>query len=313
MISRRALLRMPAGLALAGLGVGAYSVVIEPNFLLAVTRYRVTPGGWPKGLRLRIAVITDLHACEPWMPVSRIRKIADVANALSPDLTVLLGDFSAGTHLVTGPILPEQWAEALSGLKAPLGVHAVLGNHDWWHGPLPEDPSDDGEGARRALGQMGAKIYENDALRLTKDGHAFWLLGLGDQMAFYMGKRIGWRGHDDLGATLGLLADDAPAILMAHEPFIFPRVPPRVALTLCGHTHGGQVNLPILGPIAAELRWGTPYVYGHYAENDRHLVISGGLGESILPVRFMRPPEIVEVTVEAPGAPSPALASPLPL
>lgn len=302
MISRRALLRLPAGLALAGLGLGTYSVVVEPNFLLNVARYRVTPKDWPRPLRLRIAVITDLHACEPWMPMARIRKIAQLANALQPDLTVLLGDFSAGTHLVSGPVPARQWAEALSELKAPLGVHAVLGNHDWWHGALVTDPPDDAESTRRALKQMGARLYENDAMRLTKDGTPFWLLGLGDQMAFYGGKRLGWRGHDDLSGTLALATDDAPAILMAHEPFVFRRVPNRVALTLCGHTHGGQINLPFIGPIAAELRWRTRRIYGHYVVEDRHLVISGGLGESVLPMRFMRPPEIVEVTVEAPGA-----------
>jgi len=259
----------------------------------------VTPKNWPPGLRLRIAVITDIHACEPWMPVSRIREIAQVANALSPDLIALLGDFAAGTLLASGPVTPQQWGEALSELKAPLGVHAVLGNHDWWHGPLPNDEPDDAEGVRRALKQMGARVYENDALRLTKNGQPFWLLGLGDQIAFYAGRRLGWRGHDDLDATLGLVTDDAPAIMLAHEPFIFSRVPKRVALTLCGHTHGGQVNLPLVGPVVAELRWRTRNVYGHFVEDDRHLVISGGLGESILPMRFMRPPEIVEVTVEA--------------
>lgn len=297
MISRRDLLRFPLAATLAGIGAGAYSVVIEPNFILDVTRYRVTPRDWPAGFALRIAVITDLHACEPWMPPARIRKIAELANALSPDLVALLGDFSAGTHLVSGAVQPEQWAEALSVLRAPLGVHAVLGNHDWWHGPLPGDRGDDGEAARRALKQMGARLYENDALRLVKDGQPFWLLGLADQMAEYYDGRRGWRGHDDLPATLRLVSDDAPAILLAHEPFIFRNTPKRVSLTLSGHTHGGQVNLPILGPIVAQARFRMAHVYGHLVEDDRHLVISGGLGESILPMRFMRPPEIVEVTV----------------
>jgi uncharacterized protein len=310
MISRRALLRMPLGFTLAGLGLGTYSVVVEPNFLLRVTRYRVTPRDWPKDLSLRIAVITDLHACEPWMPVSRIRKIAQIANALEPDLVALLGDFSAGTHIVSDAVLPEQWAEALSELKAPLGVHAVLGNHDWWHGPLVSDAPDGAESARRALKHMGAQLYENDARRLSKNGQPFWILGLGDQMADYLGPRLGWRGHDDLGATLALAADDAPAILLAHEPFVFDRLSGRVALTLCGHTHGGQINLPLLGPVAAYTRWKTNVVYGHYVAEGRHLVISAGLGESVLPMRFMRPPEIVEVTVEAAGSPVTALASP---
>jgi hypothetical protein len=299
MIDRRAFLRLPTGVALAG---AAWSVAIEPNFFLEVTRYRVTPKGWPADLTLRIAIITDLHACEPWMPPARIRRIAEVTNALSPDCVALLGDYSAGTHLVTGPVRPDQWAEALSVLKAPLGVHAVLGNHDWWHGPLASDPPDEADGARRALTQMGARVYENDALRLEKNGRPFWILGLADQLSDYFDARVGWAGRDDLDATLARVTDDAPAILLAHEPFIFSRVPKRVALTLCGHTHGGQINLPLLGPVVAELRFRTNRIYGHFVQDDRHLVISGGLGESILPMRFMRPPEIVEVTVTAEGA-----------
>lgn len=306
MISRRDFLRLNAGLLLSA-GVGGYSIILEPNFILDIVRYRVTPKNWPADLRLRIAIITDLHAADPWMPAARISKIVELTNALQPDLVALLGDFSAGTLLVSGPVTPQQWGEALADLRAPLGVHAVLGNHDIWHGPLVSDRRDDGEGARRALRQLGARLYENDAARLEKNGQPFWLLGLGDQVAEYHGPKIGWKGHDNLDATLAKLTDDAPAILLAHEPYIFPRVPPRVALTLSGHTHGGQVNLPLLGPIFAQARWramklpgANEYVYGHIVEGDRHLVVSGGLGVSIAPVRFMRPPEIVEVTVESP-------------
>jgi predicted MPP superfamily phosphohydrolase len=79
---------------------------------------------------------------------------------------------------------------------------------------------------------------------------------------------------------------------------IFRSVPERVALTLCGHTHGGQINLPLFGPVIGELRFGAD-VYGHVVRDNRHLIISGGLGESVAPIRFMRPPEIVEVTLGA--------------
>jgi len=297
MITRRALLSQGGGLLIAGAALTGYSVVVEPNFLLDVTPYRVSPASWPANLKLRIAVISDLHACEPWMPVARIARIADIANALAPDLIVLLGDFSGGT-LLASRVMPEQWGEALSRLKAPLGVYAALGNHDWWHGPLPQDPGDDGESVRRALRHMGATLLENDALRLVKDGAPFWLAGLADQMAVHTGAGH-WRGHDDLPGTLAKITDDAPAILLAHEPFVFSRAPERIALTLSGHTHGGQINLPLMGPIFAELRYRTKYIYGHIEEDGRHLVISAGLGESILPMRFMRPPEIVQVSVEA--------------
>jgi len=300
MIDRRSFLKWPGQMLLGAAGLGSYSIVVEPNFILDVTRYHVSPPDWPADLQLRIAVISDLHACEPWMPVSRVREIARVVNALSPDLVAMLGDFSGGTILASGRVMPEQWAEALSQLRAPLGVHAVLGNHDWWHGPLPQDPSDDAEGVRRALRQMGASVLENDALRLEKGGRPFWLLGLGDQIAKKGPAGGRWRGHDDLDAMLRLIADDAPAILLAHEPFIFPRVPKRVALTLCGHTHGGQINLPLAGPVFAELRYRSKHVYGHMQEGGRHLIVSGGLGESILPMRFLRPPEIVLATLGPP-------------
>ena len=285
-------------LLVAGAALASYSVAIEPNFFLDVTRYRISPANWPANLRLRIAIVSDLHACEPWMPAERIARIAAATNALQPDIVMLLGDFSAGSYLA-GPVAPERWGAALSTLRAPLGVHAILGNHDWWHGPVPGDPPDDADGVRRGLKLAGARLLENDATLLFKDEAPFWLLGLGDQMALPLAGGH-WGGHDDLPATLAKIGDEkTPAILLAHEPFVFESVPKRVALTLAGHTHGGQINLPFAGPIFAELRYRSTHIYGHIFENDRHLVISGGLGVSMLPMRFMRPPEIVEVVVGA--------------
>lgn len=304
MLNRRLFLQGTGAFAAASLGLGSYAFAIEPGLLLDVTRYRVTPASWPAALTLKIAVIADIHACDPWMPVDRIREVAGIANALDPDLIVLLGDFNAGHPYVTGAVYPDEWGEALSILRAPLGVHAILGNHDWWHGALPGMKSDGAESVRRALRAMGSTVLENDAIRLAKEGRPFWLVGLGDQMAHPLPRRGGFRGVDNLDLALAPLKDDAPAILLAHEPMIFDRVPKRVAVTLCGHTHGGQVNLPLAGPIAASVRYGANRVYGHMVENDRHLIISAGLGTSFMPVRFMRPPEVVEVTISGAAAPS---------
>jgi predicted MPP superfamily phosphohydrolase len=99
-------------------------------------------------------------------------------------------------------------------------------------------------------------------------------------------------GVDDLAGTLRRVTDAAPVILMAHEPDIFPQVPGRVALTLSGHTHGGQVRVFGYAPIVPS-KFGTRYVYGHVVEDARHLVVSGGLGCTGVPVRFGSPPEIV--------------------
>jgi predicted MPP superfamily phosphohydrolase len=299
MLTRRLFIQGSAGLAFAGSGLGAYACGIEPGLRLDVTSYQVTPPGWPAALCVKAAVIADLHACEPWMPVSRIRHIVDLTNALEPDIIFLLGDFNAGHRFVTGPVYAPQWGEELSRLRAPLGRFAVLGNHDWWHGALPGMKSDDAESVRRALHHAGIVTLENDAIAVAKDGQPFWIAGLADQLAEHVAPHL-FRGYDDLTGTLAKAAGGAPVILLAHEPNIFPKVPERVALTLCGHTHGGQVNLPFIeGYTSAKL--GTKYLYGHVVENRRHMIISGGLGTSKAPVRFLRPPEIVAVTIGRDG------------
>ena len=302
MITRRHVLQGAGGLLLGTTGFASYAIGVEPGFMMEVTRYRIAPRTWPAGLTLKIAIIADLHACEPWMPATRVRRIAEIANAMKPDMTVLLGDFNGGHRFVTGPVMPQEWGEALSVLRAPLGVHAILGNHDWWHGPLPRMRSDEGEAVRRALRHMNASVLENDAIRLEKDGQPFWVVGLGDQIAWPVARHK-FRGADDLSGALRQVTDTAPIVLLAHEPNIFHRVPDRVAVTLCGHTHGGQVNFPIIGPVIANERFGRGLAYGHMVEGDRHIVISAGLGTSIAPVRFMRPPEVVELTIAGSAAP----------
>ena len=181
-------------------------------------------------------------------------------------------------------------------------MHAVLGNHDWWDDLEAQRTGKGPVLGRRALERVGIPVYENDATRISKDGHAFWLAGLGDQIAFITGRRKRARrmfeGVDDLPGTLAKITDDAPVILLAHEPDIFSEVPNRVSLTLSGHTHGGQVRLFGYSPMVPS-RYGNRYAYGHVVEDDRHLIISGGLGCSILPVRIGMPPEIVMVDVAA--------------
>jgi uncharacterized protein len=284
------------------MGLSGYGLAVEPGYRLAVTRYRVAPPRWTPGLRLSIGVIADVHAGGPIMPAARIRAIAERTNQLAPDLIVLLGDFTASHRFKTRIVAPEEWSEALSVLRAPLGVHAILGNHDWWDDHEAQRTRKGPVIARRMLERHGIPVYENDAVRLAKDGRPFWLAGLGDQLAFVPGwpRPVfhNFRGVDDLPGTLAKVTDDAPVILLAHEPDIFPRVPERVALTLSGHTHGGQVRIFGYSPRVPS-RYGNRFAYGHVCESDRHLIVSGGLGCSILPVRIGVPPEIVMVDVAA--------------
>jgi predicted MPP superfamily phosphohydrolase len=242
-IGRRAFLQSAAGVVWVAAGFGSYAFAFEPGLRLKVTSYNVAPPNWPNSLTLKAVVLADIHACDPWMPAARVRSIAELANALEPDIIFLLGDFSGGHTVMTNPVMPEEWGEALSALRAPLGSYAVLGNHDWLHGPLPNMPGDDAVGVRNALIRANIRVLENDAVRLTKQGRPFWVAGLGDQLAGPMGRRR--RGVDDLPATMALITDSAPVVMLAHEPFVFKRMPDRVALTLSGHTHGGQVNLPV--------------------------------------------------------------------
>jgi uncharacterized protein len=301
-LSRRRFLKA-LGFSGAGMvGLSSYGLAIEPGYRLNITRYRVTPPSWTPGLNLSVGVIADVHAGGPLMPAERIRAIAERTNELKPDIVVLLGDFAASHKFKTRSVAPEEWAEALSVLKAPLGVHAILGNHDWWDDLAAQRSGQGPVIGRRMLERFGIPVYENDAVRLEKDGHAFWLAGLGDQLAFVRAmrrrRRAGRRGVDDLPATLAKVTDTAPVILLAHEPDIFTQVPERVSLTLSGHTHGGQVRLFGYSPRVPS-RFGNRYAYGHIVENNRHLVVSGGLGCSILPVRIGVPPEVVMVHVGA--------------
>jgi predicted MPP superfamily phosphohydrolase len=288
--TRRAFLK--GGLLSVGsmAATGVYALGVEPAYRLRIQHYVPLISGWPNDVPLTIAAIADVHAGEPYMSLLRIEEIVAATNSLQPDVVVLLGDYAAGHRFVTRPVALRDFAARMRDLRAPLGIYAILGNHDWWD---DFDAMRTGRGpvlARRALEDAGIPVLENDAVRLTKGGRPFWLLGLGDQLAF--GSRR--RGVDDLPRTLAKITDDAPAILLAHEPDIFPQVPRRVALTLSGHTHGGQVRVLGFSPMVPS-RFGNRFAYGHVVEGKRHLIVSGGLGTSILPVRLGVPPEIVLV------------------
>jgi predicted MPP superfamily phosphohydrolase len=288
-LSRRSVILGGVGLAgLCGAGTAGYAAGVEA-LDLRVAEYRPRLPGWPADRRLAVAVIADLHAGGPNMGLERVRRVVDAANRLRPDLAVLLGDYFATHRFVTERVAHEAWAAELACLSAPLGTWAILGNHDWWY---------DIGGVRRALAGVRIPVLENAAVALGPAGSRFWLAGLGDQLAFRLG-RGRYRGVDDLAGTLGQVHGDDPVILLAHEPDIFPQVPTRVALTLAGHTHGGQVRIPLIWPWLVASKFGARFAYGHIVEDGRHMVVSGGLGTSIVPARLGVPPEIVHVMLGA--------------
>jgi predicted MPP superfamily phosphohydrolase len=294
-ITRRRFLWSGLGVAaLAGGSTGGYSYLEAKNRLL-VTPYRVVSPRWTSGQRLSITVIADLHAGGPNMGVERIRNIVDTANGLKSDIVVLLGDYFA-THRFVDPVVPHPvWAAELKRLRAPFGVWAILGNHDWWY---------DVEGVRKALAGVDIPLLENQAVPLGEEGNRFWLAGLGDQIAHRITHNQ-FRGEDDLPGTLARVRTDDPIILLVHEPDIFPKVPDNVALTLAGHTHGGQLRIPLIWPWLVPSAYGARYAYGHIVEDHRHMIVSGGLGTSIVPLRLGVPPEIVHVEVSGPSLTAP--------
>lgn len=302
MISRRGVL-IGAGTALASLAAGsAYAGYVEPYLRLVVTRYRITPQGWPERLQLRAVVVSDLHAGERSMPLTRVEAVVAAANALEPDIVFMLGDY-AGTG--RGWRTEAPWAavaSALAGLRAPLGVHAVAGNHEWWPDRDAQRRRAGPTEAHRAFADAGLPFLENRGRRLVHNGRAFWVLGLGDQLSFRLG-RGEFFGVDDLARTLAARTDDAPAILLAHEPDVFLRTPASVSLVLSGHTHGGQVRLFGYSPVVPSM-YGNRFAYGHIVEDGRHLVVSGGLGTvraGLAPLRFGVPPELVLLEIGGPA------------
>jgi predicted MPP superfamily phosphohydrolase len=171
---------------------------------------------------------------------------------------------------------PEEIAAELKILRAKAGVFATLGNHDWWY---------DAPRVRQAFEKEGIRVLDNQAIKIEHQGKALWVAGFADA----------WAGRPNIAGTLRQITDDAPVIGFTHNPQIFPSIPARVALTIAGHTHGGQIWLPFVGrPVISD--W--PYHIGHYIEGGRHLFVTPGIGTSIFPVRFGVPPEISLLTIK---------------
>jgi predicted MPP superfamily phosphohydrolase len=212
------------------------------------------------------------------MNLDKLRTVVERTNREKPDLVLLLGDLVIDDVLGGEFIEPELIAGELGKLHAPLGIVAVLGNHDWWN---------DGARITRALQHAGLTVLENEARRIERDGRSFWLIGIADL----------WTRQPDIAGSLEQVNDSNPVLLMTHNPDIFPAVPARVSLTLAGHTHGGQVNFPLFGRVVVPSKFGQRYAMGHVVEDGRHLFVGAGVGTSIIPVRFRVPPEIVILTL----------------
>jgi predicted MPP superfamily phosphohydrolase len=238
--------------------------------------------GWPAALHgLRVALVSDLHAGAPHMGEERIERVVAIVRDQRPDLVLLLGDYVDYDVHFGSAVAPEAVAGRLAALEAPLGVLAVLGNHDWRH---------DGPRVAAALRGAGIPVLENGAVPA---GETVWVAGVADSR----------HRRPDVAAALRGVPDGAPAILMSHDPDLFPQVPPRVALTVSGHLHGGQVGVPLVRRPFLPSRFGERYARGHKVEGGRHLFVTSGLGTTGWPVRLLAPPEIVVLALRPAAAP----------
>lgn len=258
-----------AALMLAGAAGLAYTTLIEPR-MPTLERITLPLPGLPAALDgLRIGQLSDLHLGllhtahnTRWGVQQMLRE--------QPDLLVITGDF------VTLPQAIPSIAELLRPLHAPLGVYAVTGNHDYWEGV---------EEITAAARALGIEVLFNEHRRLTWRGAELWLAGTDDL----------WYGAPDLDATLHGIPPESFTLLLAHEPDCAPAAAHRgVQAQLSGHTHGGQIRLPLLGTFCLP-RMGIYFAGGHYDVDGMQLYVSRGLGG--MPVRFNCRPEAAIITL----------------
>jgi uncharacterized protein len=264
-------------------GLGIRAVLWEPETLV-IRRVEIVSREWT-GPPLRIGVISDTHMGAPHMSVGRLKSIAKDMNAERPDIVVLLGDY-AGGHTPAAQRSKGDRESVMSGLpplgrlQAPLGVYAVLGNHDWWF---------DGDAIRKGLEVQGIRVLENTRARIDRPGGAFWVAGLADYDSL--------RTKPSYSDTLGDFESEEPVLALSHWPDVFAAAPDSIALTIAGHSHCGQVNLPVFGRLLHASSGSGKWPCGLYEVRGRKLYVTGGVGVSIVPVRFLQPPEIAVVTL----------------
>ena len=270
---KRTLRKVVLAVLLVGLVLGVWAFAAEPSSLV-VREHRLAIPGWPADRAgMKVALLSDLHVGSPYYHLEKLREVVRRTNGERPDLVLIAGDLVIQEVVGGRFVSPEEMAPVLGQLEAPLGVYAVLGNHDWWL---------DAPRVRRALERSGLLVLEDRAVRIGRGGSPFWVAGFSDF----------WEGAHDVPGTLAQVRDGAPVLAFTHNPDLFPEVPKRVNLTLAGHTHGGQVFFPLVGRPIVPSRYGERFASGHVVESGRHLFVTPGLGTSISPVRFLVPPEI---------------------
>lgn len=265
------------------LGVlGVYAFLIEPRQLTMKHMTLAIPG---LAVPVKAVLIGDPQPTKMHWPAERVRWAMDQAQAQHPDIVFLVGDYAYEPTFWTRigwsdwiMVNPADTVAAMARLNAPMGVYAVLGNHDWWW---------NGPEMIRLFGQTQIHLLQDRAVLAQHGKKRLWVAGLED---------LATPRPYDLPGTLAQTNGEAPVVLLSHSPDVFPKVPREVALTLAGHTHGGQVYVPFMGRPVVPVQH-KQYTHGLFADQGRQLFVTSGIGTSVLPVRFFTPPEIVVLTL----------------
>jgi hypothetical protein len=264
-LKRSFLICVIAGAALLLFSYG--TAVREP----IVRSIRVAAPGWPSGAPpLRLVLIADVHVAGPDMPPARLGRIVDRINRLSPDIVLIAGDLVSDKRTATRYYSHDEAIAPLAALRPRIAALAVLGNHDHWR---------DASAARRALARAGIRLLANQAVQVGPVAVG----GLDDDFT----------GRADLPATVAALRRlSGPRLILSHSPDPFPDLGPDIFLMLAGHTHCGQIAPPLIGPVSTMSRYGRRYACGLVAEGGRTLIVSAGLGTSVLPLRLGAVPDM---------------------
>lgn len=241
---------------------------------LSVTRNVVEIPHLPSSFEgMTVAFLTDFH-CGPLTSQTFLERAVMETNRLKPDVTLLGGDYVTRGTAYIGPIV-----EVLRKLAAPLGSFGVLGNHDYW---------DDPHAMRLALKEAGIVDLTNSGRWISVDGSRIRVAGVGDL----------WEDRQDLSGALSGAGEDDAVILLSHNPdYVMGLAEPRVKLVLSGHTHGGQICLPRVGPLLTNSKYGKRLVSGLVSFESFSLYTSRGLGTVLVPIRYNCPPEIALITL----------------
>lgn len=288
-------LKIVSLLVIIGLLALGYSYFIEPRRLV-INQQTIEIAGWDPALDgLKIVAIGDIHGGSNAVDEAKLRRIVELANEQQADLVVLLGDYVSQS----GNRNPNQRdprmslntiIENLAGLQARYGVVAVTGNHDDWY---------NNSEVTNKLRSLGYAVLDDEIWKADIAGQDLRILGLRDQLHIR-----DWKSYSDgLKNVIAQSGGSGPIIALEHSPDVLPiitgelSVSPDLKLMIAAHTHGGQVWIPLIGTPVVPSSYGQKYSYGHVQENGVDMFVTSGVGTSILPFRFMIPPEIAVLTV----------------